>query len=237
MPLRADACAGVGLALTASDNLPALQSLTLMPHVFGILKDPKDLNPAQVKAVCAPSPVALPVSNPMTCEAAISPDALLNLVNYGNRVAAFLDATSSPLPTSTVYTLQPLPAGNTYVFAGGKSETIQLTATTPTSPVSVDSCLTTVTVPLTPPKAVCQPTLTLRVKSGCNAYPIAAELQAGIDAGSSQGSGGPLTVTLSPPAPNGGTYTLPLGTYPITLTVANCAGASFCSTLVTVADK
>ena len=191
--------------------------------------------------MCAPAPVVLPVSNPATCEADISPDALLNLVNYGNRVTVFLGAAGNPLPSSTVYTLQPLPAGSAdnngnYVFATGKSETIQLTATTPTSPVSVDSCLTTVTVPLTPPTAVCKPTLTLRVKSGCNAYPIAAELQAGIDAGSSQGSGGPLTATLSPPAPNGGTYTLPLGTYPITLTVANCAGASSCSTLVTVAD-
>ena len=186
--------------------------------------------------MCAPAPVALPVSNPLTCEADISPDALLNLVNYGNRVAAFLGAAGNPLPSSTVYTLQPLPAGSGYVFAGGRDATIELTATTPTTPVSVDSCLTTVTVPLTPPTAVCKPTLTLRVKSGCNAYPIATELQAGIDAGSSQGSGGPLTFTLNPLAPNGGTYTLPLGTYPITLTVANCAGTSSCSTLVTVAE-
>ena len=186
--------------------------------------------------MCAPTPIVLPVSNPMTCEVDISPDALLNLVNYGNRVASFLGAAGNPLPSSTVYTLQPLPAGSSYVFAGGVNATIQLMATTPTSPVSVDTCLTTVSVPLTPPTAVCKPTLTLRVKSGCNAYPIATELLAGIDGGSSQGSGGPLTLTLNPPAPNGGTYTLPLGTYPITLTVAKCAGTSSCSTLVTVAE-
>ena len=197
---------------------------------------------AQVKAVCAPTPIMLQVTNPTTCEADISPAALLAKVNFGNNVAGFVDAAKPPntLATSTVYTLQPPPSPktNTYSFAGGQTATIQLTATTPTSPVSVDSCLTTVTVmPLKPPTAVCKPTLTLPATSGCAAHPTAAQLQAGVDAGSSQGSGGPLTVTLNPPAPAGGAYTLPVGTYPVTLTVANCAGTSSCSTLVTVADQ
>ena len=225
-PSRVGACRAAVLDHTASNTLPVLEAwpLTLEPR-------------AQVKAVCAPSPIVLPVTNPATCEADIAPDLLLNLVNFGNRVTAFLDAAGNPLPTSTVYTLQPLPTPKTYVFAGGQTETIELTATTPTFPVSVDSCLATVTVPLTPPKAVCKPTLTLPATSGCAAHPTAAELQAGVDAGSSQGSGGPLTVTLNPPAPPGGVYTLPVGSFPITLTVANCAGTSSCSTLVTVADQ
>ena len=192
---------------------------------------------AQVKAVCAPSPIVLPVSNSTTCEAVIFPDALLDRVSYGNRVAAFLDAAGNPLPTTTVYTLQPPPTPDTYSFAGGQNATIELTATTPTSPVSVDSCLATVSVPLMPPTAVCQPRLILPATSGCAAHPTTAELQAGIDAGSSQGSGGALTVTLNPPAPPGGVYTLPVSSYTVTLTVTNCAGTSSCSTLVTVADQ
>lgn len=196
---------------------------------------------AQVKAVCAPTPIKLQVTDHTACEADILPAALLNLDSFGNRVASFLDAASPPntYRTSTVYTLQPRPSPytHTYVFAGGQNETIELTATTPTSPASVDSCLTTVTVPLTKPTAVCKPTLTLPATSGCAAHPTAVQLQAGVDAGSSQGSGGPLTVTLNPPAPSGGPYTLPVGTYPVTLTVANCAGTSSCRTLLTVADQ
>jgi hypothetical protein len=188
--------------------------------------------------VCAPAPVKLRVTNPATCEAEISPAALLKLVSFGNTVTGFLDAGRALSPSSTVYTLQPPPSpgASSYVFAGGQRATVQLTATTRT--VSVDSCLTTVVVdPLTPPTAVCAPTLTLPATSGCAAHPTIAQLKAGIDAGSSPGSGGTLAVTLSPAAPAGGVYTLPVGTYPVTLTVANCAGASTCSTLVTVADQ
>jgi len=191
--------------------------------------------------VCAPAPVKLRVTNPATCEAEISPAALLKLVSFGNTVTGFLDAGRALSPSSTVYTLQPPPSpgASSYTFAGGQRATIELTATTPTVPaVSVDSCLTTVVVdPLTPPTAVCAPTLTLPATSGCAAHPTVAQLKAGVDAGSSPGSGGTLAVTLSPAAPAGGVYTLPVGTYPVTLTVANCAGASSCSTLVTVADQ
>ena len=191
--------------------------------------------------MCAPTPIKLQVTNHTTCGADILPAALLNRVSFGNRIASSLDAASPPnaFRPSTVYTLQPppLPYTRTYVFAGGQNATIELTATTPTSPASASSCLATVTVPLTPPTAVCKPTLTLPATAGCAAHPTAAQLQADVDAGSSQGSGGPLSMLLSPPAPSGGVYALPVGTYPVTLTVANCAGTSTCSTLVTVADQ
>ena len=54
---------------------------------------------------------------------------------------------------------------------------------------------------------------------------------------STVGSGDPLTYTVTPPADSSGDYNLPVGTYPISVTVSNCAGSATCSTLVTVTDK
>ena len=194
---------------------------------------------AQVKAVCAP-PISLKVTNPLTCEAQITSAALLDLVNLGNRVAAFRPLASATQPsgaTSTTYTLQPLPKATDYIFPGGQTTPITLTASTPTAPVSIDTCQTSVAVALQKPVAKCMPAIALPATAGCAAHPIAADLKSAIDAGSTPGSGGPLTLTLNPAAPASGTYNLPVGTYPISLTVANCAGSDSCTTLVTVADQ
>ena len=184
-------------------------------------------------------PITLPVSKPLTCQATITSDALLKLVSLDNKVSGFvpLASTQQPMgPSSTVYTLQPAPVGGVYTFPGGTTQ-IMLTATTPTTPTSVSSCVTSVNVPLVRPTAVCAPTLTLPATKGCAAHPTDAELKAAINAGSTPGSGGPLTITLTPPAPIGGVYNLPVGTYPVSITVSNCAGTDTCSTLVTVSDQ
>ena len=192
----------------------------------------------QVKAVCAP-PVKLAVTNALTCQAEISPAGLLSKVNLANSQASFRGAAPSFTVTAptTVYAIQPLPTAADYIFDGGITTPITLTATTPGVVPSVDSCQTSVTVsPLTPPTALCTPALTLPATVGCAAHPTATDLLGLIDAGSTVGSGGPLTRALDPP-PASGVYTLPLGTFTISLTVSNCAGASTCSTLVTVADQ
>ena len=42
---------------------------------------------------------------------------------------------------------------------------------------------------------------------------------------------------LNPSAPAEGGYNIPVGTYPVTITVSKCAGSDTCSTLVTVWDQ
>lgn len=192
-----------------------------------------------MKAVCS-QPFTLPVTNLLTCESDISLADLLLKASRDNKVAAFRNVPSATVPagpTSTVYTIQPAPLAGDFVFPGGQTTTITLTATTPTGPPSVDSCVTTVTVPLKKPSVICTPALTLPATSGCAAHPLVTDLTALINAGSDPGSGGPLNLALNPAAPASGVYTLPLGTYPITLTVSNCAGTATCSTLVTIADQ
>ena len=193
----------------------------------------------QVVAVCAP-PLTLQVNNPATCQDVISAGTLLGQVSLDNKVAGFVQMASAtqPMgPTSTTYSLQPPAPPGGYAFPGGQTSTITLTASTPTVPASVNSCQTTITVPLTKPTAVCAPTLNLAATQGCAAHPAAAALMAAVNMGSSGGSGGPLSITLNPPAPTGGVCNLPVGTYPISLTVSSCAGTHTCSTLLTVSDQ
>ena len=190
----------------------------------------------QVKAVCA-QPITLQVTNPATCQAVIGANDLLARVSLDNKVAGFVSPFQPLGRPSTAYTLQPPAPAAGYTFQAGQTSTISLTATTPTVPVSVDTCQTTVIVPLVKPTAVCAPSLTLAATQGCAAHPSEADLMSAINAGSTPGSGGALTVTLNPPAPAGGMYNLPVGTYPISITVSNCAGSDTCSALVTVSDQ
>ena len=62
-------------------------------------------------------------------------------------------------------------------------------------------------------------------------------MQAGINNASTPGSGGPVNINIDLSPPADGIYRLLRGTYPITITVTNCAGSDTCSTLVTVADE
>ena len=193
----------------------------------------------QVVAVCA-QPLTLAVNNPATCQSVISANTLLSMVSLDNKVAGFVQTASATQPlgaTSTQYSLQPPAPSADYTFPGGQTSTITLTAITPTMPVSVNSCQTTITVPLNKPTAVCAPSLTLAATQGCAAHPTAAALITAINIGSTPGSGGPLSITLNPSAPAGGVYNLPVGTYPISITVSNCAGTDTCSTLLTVTDQ
>lgn len=94
------------------------------------------------------------------------------------------------------------------------------------------TCQAAVTVTQAAPVAKCTAALALPATASCTATPTTAALLAAVDAGS---TGGP--VVLSPVAPATGVYSLPLGTFPITLSVTNCAGTATCSTLVTVQDE
>ena len=60
-----------------------------------------------------------------------------------------------------------------YVFPGGQTSQITLTATTP---ISTDSCSAVVTVALQKPIAKCNPTLLLSATAGCAAHIGSADL-------------------------------------------------------------
>ena len=85
------------------------------------------------------------------------------------------------------------------------------------------------------PQARCQDVL-LQANANCLATPSPADLIAAIDAGSTPGIGGTLSISLTPsPSPPGSTtYTLTPAVYTFQLTAANGAGASTCSAFVTV---
>ena len=174
-------------------------------------------------AVCAPA-VSLPAGT--DCMAHPSAAQLLAAVNSGS-----LPGTGAPL----VLTLSPpLPSDiAAYSLPVGSTEVL-LTASTC---VGASTCTSLVTVAAAPPAALCAPTLLLPATAGCAAHPTTAELLAPINQGSTAGSGGPLALALTPAAPAGGVYTLPTGTFTISLSVKNCAGSDTCSTLVTVADQ
>ena len=77
------------------------------------------------------------------------------------------------------------------------------------------TCSSLVTVTTKPPKAVCQPALLLPATAKCAAQIATADLIKAIDAGSTPGSGGTLSLTLEPgpnvlPAPAGGAPLAPI---------------------------
>lgn len=161
------------------------------------------------------------------CLATPTPADLIQAINAGSTPGAdgALTLTISPSPSppaSTTYSLTPA----TYTFT-----------LTVSNGAGSSTCNAFVTVQTQKPQAVCAPAFTLPATAGCSAHPDTATLLAAIDAGSTPGSGGALTLGLSPPAPAGGTYTLPVGTFPISLIASNCAGSATCNTLVTVADQ
>lgn len=134
-----------------------------------------------------------------------------------------------------VNTISPqLPSGSTtYDFPVGALDVL-LTASTC---AGTSTCASLLEVTSVKPKAVCVPTLALPATTACAAHNTTAELLAAIDRGSTPGSGGPLSMAVSPGPATDGTYTLPVGTFTVSLTVSNCAGTDTCSTLVTVADQ
>ena len=173
-------------------------------------------------AACAPT---LTLQAGTDCQAHPTTAVLLADINAGGTPGS-----GSPIPPS----LSPAaPPGGVYNLPTGTFP-ISLTVS---SCVGSDTCSALVTVQEQKPTATCAPPITLAATSGCAAHPTAANLLAAINAGSTPGSGGVPTLTLEPPARAGGVYDIPLGTFPVSLVVSNCAGTDTCSTFVTVTDQ